>query len=181
MCFRLSLILMFWLLTGVALAQSQASSLPDKSSVQELLERVERLERRVSELEENERKLVTTEPASTVQQTAPPVQSVRGTLHPFHTTMSRWSATPGAGGRTALPEPPGPWLCRRRFFGHRPKGVKQWFQHGTVCAALRIRSFWKGQLLRGSDLHGAAEHLRRECRAFLCAFRLQRLLQDLVR
>lgn len=83
MCFRLSLILMFWLLTGVALAQSQASSLPDKSSVQELLERVERLERRVSELEENERKLVTTEPASTVQQTAPPVQSVQGNTPPI--------------------------------------------------------------------------------------------------
>jgi hypothetical protein len=64
----------------MAAAQSTASSPPAEPSVQELLDRIERLEKRVSELEENGRKPVVSQLASSVRQTAPALPEQGGAL-----------------------------------------------------------------------------------------------------
>ena len=74
MCFRLSSIFLFLLLAHVAFAQEPLASPPDQPSVKELLERIDRLEKRVNELEANEHTPVVTKVASAAQQPAPPVQ-----------------------------------------------------------------------------------------------------------
>src|SRR5271169_1169439 len=75
MCFRLSSVLVFLLAAGVALAQSTASSPPAEPSVQELLDRIERLEKRVSELEEHERTQAGAAVGGSGRQAAVPAQA----------------------------------------------------------------------------------------------------------
>lgn len=82
MCIRLSSILLFSMLARVALAQSPPSSAPNQPSVQELLDRIDRLEKRVNELEANERKPVTTQVTSPVQPPAAPLQSAQAGTPP---------------------------------------------------------------------------------------------------
>ena len=72
MCFRLFSVFVLLLIVRVALAQGPPSC-PPQASVQALLERIERLEKRVNELEGNEQKLLASQVASSVQQ-KPPAQ-----------------------------------------------------------------------------------------------------------
>lgn len=74
MCFRISSVLVLLLAARVALAQGPPSAPPSQPSVQELLDRIDRLEKRVVELEKNERQLAEAQPTSSVQPTASPVQ-----------------------------------------------------------------------------------------------------------
>jgi hypothetical protein len=75
MYFRLSSMLLFLLVAHLAFTQEPPSSLPDQPSVKELLERIDRLEKRVNELEANERKSIASKAPSVAQQPATPVQS----------------------------------------------------------------------------------------------------------
>ena len=75
MCFRLSSMFLFLLLAHLAFTQEPPSSPPDQPSVKELLRRIDRLEKRVNELEANEHNPIAIRAASAAQQPAPPVQS----------------------------------------------------------------------------------------------------------
>ena len=72
MCFRMSSVLVFLLAAGVAFAQSPTSSPTDQHTMQELLDRIERLEKRVAELEEHQHKAVLSQAGSSGGQTAAP-------------------------------------------------------------------------------------------------------------
>src|SRR6185312_5046150 len=75
MSFRLSSMFLFLLLAHLAFTQEPPSSPPDQPSVKELLRRIDRLEKRVNELEANEHNPIAIRAASASQQPAPPVQS----------------------------------------------------------------------------------------------------------
>jgi hypothetical protein len=68
----MSSVLVFLLAAGVAFAQSPTSSSTDQHTMQDLLDRIERLEKRVAELEEHQNKAVMSQAGSSGGQTAAP-------------------------------------------------------------------------------------------------------------
>ncbi|HZQ95359.1 MAG TPA: porin [Candidatus Sulfotelmatobacter sp.] len=79
MCSRLIPMVVFLLLTRVVLGQAPASSPPSQPSVQELLDRIEQLEKRVSELEGGGRKPAATPTAGLQAVPAPAASEPAGT------------------------------------------------------------------------------------------------------
>ncbi|HKU25700.1 MAG TPA: porin [Candidatus Sulfotelmatobacter sp.] len=96
MCFRVSSLIVFLFAAELAFPQSVAPTTAGQPSIQELLERIEQLERRVSELEHNQgSKIMAAQPSSAGQQAAatPIAHSSAPAVSSIHDQMMGTTAT----------------------------------------------------------------------------------------